>query len=69
VPEGLPETRGFSVYDLRTGFRLNHAITFSFAIKNLTDEEYVEPYNQINVSSQVLERGRSLVFGLTIDTN
>ncbi len=68
VPEGLPRTSGFSVYDLRAGYKLNKNISFAAAVKNLTDETYIEPYNQINVSNQVLEPGRNFIFGVTINT-
>ena len=69
VPEGFPVTSGFSVYDLRGGYKFNKNVSFNLIIRNLTDETYVEPYNQINVSNQVLEPGRNFIFGVTINTD
>jgi hemoglobin/transferrin/lactoferrin receptor protein len=69
VPEGFPVTSGFSVYDLRGGYKFNKNVSFNLVIRNLTDETYVEPYNQINVSNQVLEPGRNFIFGVTINTD
>ena len=69
VPAGMPKTSGFTAYDLRSGYRFSQKVSLNLAIKNLTDESYVEPYNQINVSNQVLEPGRNLILGLTIKTD
>jgi len=69
VPEGVPVTSGFSVYDLRGGYKFNKNVNFNLVIRNLTNETYIEPYNQINVSNQVLEPGRNFIFGVTINTD
>jgi len=69
VPENLPKTNGFRVIDLRGGFKLNHKVSVNLAVKNLTDESFVEPYNQVNVANPVLEPGRNFIFGVTINTD
>ncbi|OGC89052.1 MAG: hypothetical protein A2142_01125 [candidate division Zixibacteria bacterium RBG_16_48_11] len=69
VPENLPKTNGFRVIDLRGGFKLNHKVSVNLAVKNLTDESFVESYNQVNVDNPVLEPGRNFIFGVTINTD
>ncbi|MCI0531991.1 MAG: TonB-dependent receptor, partial [candidate division Zixibacteria bacterium] len=69
VPEGFPRTNSFSVFDLKSGFSFNHAVSFSLIIKNLTGKTYVEPVNQFNLSNPVIEPGRSVIIGFTIDTH
>lgn len=69
VPQGLPQTSGFRVFDLRGGYKFNHRVSLTLAVKNLTDEKYVESFNQINVANQVLQPGRNFVFGVTINTD
>lgn len=45
VAPGYEKTPGFTVYDLRAGFRFGLGLWLQAAVENLTDKAYAEPFN------------------------
>lgn len=45
VAPGYTQTPGFTVYDLRAGYRLTTGLSVQAAVENLTDKAYAEPFN------------------------
>lgn len=45
VAPGYEETPGFSVYDLRAGYRFAIGLALQAAVENCTDKAYAEPFN------------------------
>jgi hemoglobin/transferrin/lactoferrin receptor protein len=71
VPEGefgyrenLP-TEAFVVFNLEAFFQPFKWQTFNFAVRNLFDETYSEPYNATNPDNPVKEPGRNFIISLT----
>ncbi|MGV8041353.1 MAG: TonB-dependent receptor plug domain-containing protein [Thermoanaerobaculaceae bacterium] len=45
VAPGYEETPGFTVYDLRAGYRFGMGLALQAAVENFTDKAYAEPFN------------------------
>lgn len=45
VAPGYTQTPGFTVYDLRAGYRFAMGLSVQAAVENLTDKAYAEPFN------------------------